>query len=142
PLIGGDTTRGPLTVCIQVHGAVPRGSALLRNGARSADLVCVTGTLGDAAAGLAVLQGRRGDLPETVQEELLAAFYQPTCRLDAGSALRGLASAAIDLSDGLASDLPHILQAGGVGASIAVDRLPLSAAFCLGVPQAKRLELA
>ncbi len=144
PLIGGDTTRGPLSICIQVHGSVPVGAALRRNGAQPGDLVCVTGTLGDAAAALALIEGRVHDSQLTAahKEVLLGAFYQPPSLLAAGQALRGLATAAIDISDGLVADLGHILNASTVGASVCVDWLPLSEAFCAAVPPAQRLVLA
>lgn len=144
PLIGGDTTRGPLSICIQVHGAVPAGTALRRKGAKPKDLVCVSGTLGDAAAALALIEGRvDGNLLTAAhQEALLQAFYQPPSLLAAGQALRGLATAAIDISDGLVADLEHIIHASAVGASVCVDWLPLSAAFCAATPPAQRLALA
>lgn len=144
PLIGGDTTRGPLSICIQVHGSVPVGTALRRKGAQPGDLVCVTGTLGDAAAALALIEGRVDEnlLSVAHKEELLNAFYHPPSLLKAGQALRGLATAAIDTSDGLVADLGHILDASAVGASICVDWLPLSAAFCAATAPAQRLALA
>lgn len=144
PLIGGDTTRGALSLCIQVHGKVPDGKALRRDGARPGDRVCVTGTLGDAAAALAMMQQRLETgvrLSEQESNALLRAFYQPESRLKAGLSLRGIATAAIDLSDGLASDLAHILAASHCGASVNVEQLPCSAAFAAAIPPARRISL-
>ncbi|MDX1594620.1 MAG: thiamine-phosphate kinase, partial [Gammaproteobacteria bacterium] len=113
-LVGGDTTRGPLAVTIQAAGHVPAGEALRRDGARPGDAVCVTGTLGDAALALRDPPGLAAGERDTLRERLL----RPTPRLAAGRALRGLAPAAIDLSDGLAADLGHVLVASGVGATL------------------------
>lgn len=127
-LIGGDTTRGPLTVTVQMHGFVPRGQAVLRNGARPGDVVYVTGTLGDAA--LALRCWRQGlVLSSTFGHYLAARLNRPTPRIHEGLALRDIAHAMIDISDGLAADLGHILAASGVGATIDIDAIPLSAAF-------------
>lgn len=148
PLIGGDLTatllpRGAMTICVQVHGEVPEGRAVRRSGAGVGDLVYVTGTVGDAAAGLALLQGRSSaSASEEQRAELVQAFHQPESRVATGIALRDIATAAIDLSDGLASDLPHILRASGLGAIIATEKLPLSAAFCAMIPEGERLALA
>lgn len=122
-LVGGDTTQGALSITITALGEVPAGMALLRSGAQVGDCVCVTGTLGDAAAALALLGGGVRDA------ELLARLDRPQPRVAAGIALRGLAHAAIDLSDGLAGDLQHVLDASGVGARIDVDAVPASAAL-------------
>jgi thiamine-monophosphate kinase len=118
-LVGGDTTHGPLSVTVQAHGFVPHGRALKRAGAQPGDRIFVTGTLGDA--GLAL------QLPGEAAIQQRLDFPQP--RIEAGQALRGLASAAIDISDGLLADLGHILEAGGTGATIRVDELPRSPAF-------------
>ncbi len=142
PLIGGDTTRGPLSVCITVHGWVPKGEALKRSGAQAGDLICVTGFLGDAAAALAVIQGKSNTLTEVDQASLLEAYYTPKSCVAAGQALRGLASSAIDISDGLASDLRHILKASNKGAKVRLDTLPMSSAFCSATPTADRVILA
>lgn len=150
-LLGGDTTRGPLAVTIQVHGVVPAGQALRRDGACSGDAVYVTGTLGDAALALPYLTQRPGFDPAGLDPDdlafLQAAFYQPEARIDAGIALRGLASAAIDISDGLASDLGHILQASSngcavLGAIIDSAQIPLSDGFARLLPVSERLAMA
>jgi thiamine-monophosphate kinase len=120
-LVGGDTTGGPLALTVAVHGFVPEGEALRRTGARVGDEVWVTGTLGDAAAGLQ--QWRARGLRSA---KLRHRLDRPTARGEAGHALRGLARAAIDVSDGLAADLGHVLAAGGVGAELELGRLPTS----------------
>ncbi|MGD8874374.1 MAG: thiamine-phosphate kinase [Gammaproteobacteria bacterium] len=120
-LVGGDTTRGPLTVTVQAHGFAPQGQALRRTGARPGDRIYVTGTLGDA--GLAL------HLRDAAAAELRVRLDYPEPRLDAGSLLRGLASAVIDISDGLLADLGHLLEDKGLGASLQVDGLPRSRAF-------------
>lgn len=127
-LVGGDTTRGPLSITVQAMGFVPRGQALRRHGAQPGDGVFVTGTLGDAAAGLLLRQDGLS-ASSAAAAALLERLEMPTPRVEAGFALRGLASAAIDISDGLAADLGHILQASTVGAVIDIDALPLSAEF-------------
>ena len=125
-LAGGDTTRGPLTLSLQVHGTVPQGLALRRDGARVGDLVCVSGQLGDAGAALDFLS----DLsPATDAASVLQRYHHPQPRLALGIALRLVASAAIDVSDGLHADLLHILRASGVGATIDLAALPLSSAL-------------
>ena len=130
-LVGGDTTRGPLTVSVVVHGFVPPGKALTRSGARVGDVVLVTGTLGDAAAGLhAVQQPSRGDDGHaSLRERLIGRLNRPTPRLSAGIALRDQAHACIDVSDGLLADLGHICAASGVGAEIDAALLPRSSAL-------------
>ncbi len=128
-LVGGDTTSGPLTVSVQILGHVARGSALRRGGAQAGDLLAVTGTLGDAGAGLALVTapGRR-DL-STAARELIERFEYPTPRVEFGAAARGIASAAMDLSDGLAGDLPKLASASGLAAHVELERLPLSQAL-------------
>lgn len=125
-LAGGDTTRGPLTVTIQVHGTVPAGQAITRSGAQPGDLVCVSGALGDAGGALTWLDTE--PLPSRASE-LLARYHRPWPRLGLGEQLRGLATAAIDVSDGLLADLGHILAASGVGARLEVAQIPLSPAL-------------
>lgn len=129
-LIGGDTTRGPLNICISVFGQVPvtavGSGALLRAGARAGDDLYVSGTLGDARLALEVM---RGTLPLARHdfEAVRMALELPQPRLALGLALRGLASSAIDVSDGLLGDLQHVLRRSGVDAVIEVDALPRSA---------------
>jgi thiamine-monophosphate kinase len=122
-LIGGDTTSGPLTLTVQAMGAVPKGKALLRSNAKVGDLIYVTGQLGDAGLGLKIKQGYICDNPAPA----LARFNQPQPRVAQGLALRDVAHACIDISDGLAADLGHILEKSEVGASLDWDKLPLSA---------------
>lgn len=116
-LIGGDTTQGPLNICVTVFGEVPQGQALLRSGAKAGDDIYVSGTLGDARLALEVFRGTLS-LPAELFEAARARLEQPTPRVALGLALRGVASAAIDVSDGLLGDLGHVLQASGVGAHI------------------------
>ncbi|WP_266183513.1 thiamine-phosphate kinase [Dyella humicola] len=126
-LIGGDTTRGTLSVSVAVHGFVPPGKALTRAGARAGDVVLVTGTLGDAAAGLQLLQqGARIDEGNGRAAYLIERLNRPTPRLAAGLALRERASACIDISDGLLADLGHLCAASGLGAEIDAALLPRS----------------
>ena len=120
-LVGGDTTRGPLSVTVQAHGFVPAGSALWRHGARPGDLIYVTGTLGDA--GLALQLG------DQAHPALRQRLDYPEPRITAGQLLREYASAAIDISDGLLADLGHLLETDDAGAVVNVDVLPRSAAF-------------
>lgn len=137
-LIGGDTTHGPLAITVQALGSVPSGQALLRSGAQAGDLVAVTGTLGDGGLGLASRLGERS-IEGPDREFLEDRLDRPTPRLAAGRVLRGLATAAIDISDGLLADLGHVLERSGVsGATIELDHLPLSEAFrrqCSGEPE-------
>ena len=119
-LMGGDTTRGPLTISITVFGEVPTGGALLRSGAKAGDDVWVSGTLGDARLALEVFRGTL-NLPAEQFELARRRMEQPTPRVALGQALRGIASAAVDASDGLIGDLGHILKASGVGATLDAD---------------------
>lgn len=120
-LAGGDTTRGPLSITVQAMGLVPRGQALRRNGARPGDAILVTGTLGDAALALRQLPAADPALRERLD--------RPLPRVAAGLSLRGLASSAIDVSDGLLADLGHVTRASGVAAELWVDALPRSECF-------------
>ncbi len=127
-LVGGDTTRGPLSVTVQVHGLVAPGQAFLRSAAVPGDRVYVTGTLGDAGLALHALQEPL-PLAAAMAAALRLRLDRPTPRLREALGLRGLIHAAIDISDGLCADLGHILTMSGVGATLWVDELPLSAAL-------------
>lgn len=136
-LVGGDTTRGQqVVVSVQVSGEVDTGAAVLRSGAEPGDTIFVTGTLGDAAAGLVQLDA---DNPDGY---LVSRFLRPTARVDAGLALAGVAHAAIDVSDGLIADLDKMLEASGVGAEVDVERIPLSPAILDCVGRERALEYA
>ncbi|MGN2390083.1 thiamine-phosphate kinase [Pelomicrobium sp. G1] len=125
-LVGGDTTHGPLNVCVTVLGEVPDGEALRRDGAKAGDDIWISGTVGDAALALAHLR-RRLALDPHDAAFCLARLDTPTPRVALGMALRGIAHAAIDVSDGLAQDLGHILERSEVGAVLEFSRLPRSA---------------
>ncbi|MDX2220891.1 MAG: thiamine-phosphate kinase [Burkholderiales bacterium] len=127
-LVGGDTTRGPLSMTLTVMGHVPHGAALRRDGARAGDEVWVSGTLGDAALGLASMQGRVV-VDGAHRVFALDRLEQPTPRLALGMALRGLATSAIDISDGLLADLGHICERSSLSANIRNADLPLSQAM-------------
>ena len=124
-----DIVPGALSVSVEVHGRCPAGAALTRAGARAGDRIFVSGTLGDAGGGLDLALGRRAARPAASAGELLARLRRPVPRLPLGSALRGIASAAIDVSDGLCQDLGHVLEASGAGARVDARLLPLSAAL-------------
>jgi len=128
-LIGGDTTRGPLSLTLGIHGLVPTGRALKRSGAKPGDWIFVTGALGDSAAGLSLLQHRHRLNDPAVHEVLIKRHLRPMPRVLQGQALRNLATSAIDISDGLIADLGHILTASRVGARLNLEALPLSAAL-------------
>ena len=119
-LVGGDTTQGPLNICITVFGEVPAGQALLRSGARAGDDIYVSGTLGDARLALEALLGHI-HLPDDLLAQARQRLERPTPRVALGLALRGIASSAMDVSDGLLGDFGHILKASGVGACIRTD---------------------
>lgn len=127
-LVGGDTTRGPLAISITVFGEVPTGQALLRSGARDGDDLYASGTLGDARLALEVFRGTFS-VPAPVFDAVRRRMEQPTPRTALGQALRGIATAAVDVSDGLLGDLGHVLRRSGVGATVwAPAALPLLAA--------------
>jgi thiamine-monophosphate kinase len=131
-LVGGDTTAGPLNICITVFGAVPSGQALLRSGARVGDELWVShpaaGGLGDARLALEVFRGAVS-LPGAAFESLRLRMECPAPRVALGMALRGVATSAIDLSDGLVGDLGHVLGRSGAGATVEAEALPRSAAL-------------
>ena len=149
-LVGGDTTQGPLNICITVFGEVPTGQALLRSGARPGDDIYVSGTLGDARLALEALLGHT-PLPADVLARARQRLERPTPRVALGLALRGVASSAMDVSDGLLGDLSHILKASGVGARIdthitsnliAVSAYPSSAGALFGAEMVRQCTLA
>lgn len=143
-LVGGDTTRGALTVSVQLMGHVPAGTALKRNGAEAGDLLVVTGTLGDAGAGLALVQSTGPAAGSPSERELIRRFEYPTPRVEFGLAARGVASAAMDLSDGLVGDLTKFASINGLAGHVEVDRLPVSAALsaCAAPTQVRDWALA
>jgi thiamine-monophosphate kinase len=124
-LVGGDTTRGPLNLCVTIMGEVPHDMALRRDGARVGDEIWVSGRVGNAALALAHLQGRM-QLTPTQFSYCEPALHQPIPRVALGLALRGVAHSAIDISDGLLADLGHILERSKVGAEIHFDKLPIA----------------
>lgn len=140
-LVGGDTTSGPLTITIQVMGAVAPGAAMRRDGANVGDFVLITHSLGDGAAALAVIQDRIS-CDELSASYLHERFYRPVPRLQESALIRELASAALDVSDGLVADLQHICDASDVGAIIDVENLPLSSAVQSLNNQTQALEWA
>lgn len=129
-LVGGDTTSGPLTLSLQVMGAVPEGAALTRGGARPGDLVFVSGSPGEAAGALPLLGGAS---PAAHRQRLLERYHRPQPRLALGAALRGVASAAVDVSDGLLADAGHIAERSGVALDLHWPALPLSPALAAEV---------
>ncbi len=160
-LVGGDTTRGPLSICVTVHGLVEPGRALRRDGARVGDDIWVTGTLGDAAAALALLQRasepvvavaceagpilQSGSGANAMDAKGLLALRprldRPTPRVSIGRALAGLAHSGIDISDGLLADLGHVCRASSVAAEVDIDALPDSSTLVANFDQARRREL-
>jgi len=125
PLIGGDTTQGPLTICITALGHVPIGAAIKRSGAKAGDDIWVSGTLGDARLALGALRSE-WPLDHKSLEAVLPRMHQPEPRITLGMQLRGIASSALDVSDGLLGDLRHILKASQVNAEVLIDQLPTS----------------
>ena len=140
-LVGGDTTSGPLCVTVQLLGYVPRASALLRSGGRAGDAVFVSGTPGDAAAGLAIEQGRLPGAGEAAAY-LRERFLYPAPRLALGECLRRHASACIDVSDGLLGDASKLARASGCGVEITYDGIPVSDALVRAVGEERARELA
>lgn len=139
-LVGGDTTRGPLNLCITVFGSVPAAQALRRDGARADDEVWVSGTLGDARLALEALQRKLTLTPERLAVARMR-LDRPQPRTALGTALRGIASAAIDVSDGLLGDLGHLLKHSGLGATLDADALPFGQTLALE-PAERRREFA
>ena len=127
-LVGGDTTRGPLTFCVTIIGEVPQGQALTRSGAKPDDAIWVSGPLGDAALALAH-HAREIELSPAELAGCERALLRPNARVGLGERLRGIATAAIDLSDGLTGDLGHVTKASHVGASVRLAAIPCSAAL-------------
>lgn len=127
-LVGGDTTRGPLSLTLTVFGRVPTGQALTRSGARAGDLLCVGGSLGDGAGALPLVLGAQ-NVPGESADYLLQRYWAPQPQLALGQWLRGRATAALDISDGLLADCGHIAAASGVELLIERDRVPLSPAL-------------
>jgi thiamine-monophosphate kinase len=125
-LIGGDTTRGPLTLTVTIMGEVPAGAALRRSGAKAGNDIWVSGNVGDAALAVAHRHGKVV-LAEADYREAVMRLYEPTPRVALGQALRGMATAAIDISDGLLADLGHICRLSGVGATVDLGSIPVSA---------------
>ncbi len=130
-LIGGDTTAtpGPLTLSVTALGSVPRGAMICRSGASGGELVFVTGSIGDAGAGLAIIQGEGGELAEADRDLLVRRYLLPEPRLLLGGLLKGIATSALDISDGLLADLGHIADVSKVAIAIEAARIPLSAAL-------------
>ena len=137
-LVGGDTTHGPLSVTVTALGLVPSGAALTRAGAQVGDIVCVSGTLGDAAAALHFLQ-QQGEADSAAVQVLRVRMQRPTPRLALGMALRHRAHAGIDLSDGLLADLGHLARASAVGIELEADALPCSTALAAMFDPTERL---
>ncbi|HMM67701.1 MAG TPA: thiamine-phosphate kinase [Dokdonella sp.] len=142
-LIGGDTTRGPLTVTVTAHGFVPAGTALHRDGARAGDVVFVSGTPGDAAAGLRSLD-EQPDARSRSRAALIDRLNRPRPRIATGISLRDLASACIDVSDGLLADLGHVAACSGIGMEVDAASVPASDALreCFDAASRRALQLA
>ena len=142
PLLGGNLARGPLQIAIQVQGTVPSGQALTRSGARVGDLVYVSGSLGTAGLGLQLVLGKLNGLEEGDRQTLLDAYYRPRPRLALGIALRGLASAALDISDGLLGDAAHLAHSSGLQVQLESGKLPLAPVMNRLLDQQLACELA
>lgn len=127
-IIGGDTTKGPLSISVTIMGETPTGQALTRNGGQVGDDLWVSGELGNAALGLQQLQGKQS-LAQPLYDQALAALHTPQPRCALGQALRGIATSCIDLSDGLLADLGHILNASNTGASLSLNQCPVNPAI-------------
>ncbi|WP_166363177.1 thiamine-phosphate kinase [Pseudomonas akapageensis] len=142
-LIGGDTTRGPLSLTMTVFGRVPAGKALTRAGARPGDLLCVGGALGDAAGALPLVLGERA-AQASIAEPLLARYWSPSPQFALGQSLLGKATSAMDISDGLLADCGHIAAASSVALRVELDKIPMSAALraFLDPAQAQQAALA
>jgi thiamine-monophosphate kinase len=136
-LVGGDTTRGPRNLCVTIVGEVPAGAAITRAGARTGDDIYVSGALGDAALALAALEGRT-KLGRDALDEARERLERPLPRVELGIRLRGVATAAIDVSDGLVGDLGHIVERSGAGAAIDIAALPMSRALAAKLDGAER----
>ena len=141
-LIGGDTVKGPLAITITAQGFVPFDQALTRSNAKPGDSVYVTGTLGDAGLGLHIAQKKCVLGDQLNQDYLLNRLNYPTPRLLVGTSLRRIASACIDISDGLVSDIKHILKASQCGATLHVDKLPMSQALKESVSSSQAIDYA
>lgn len=137
-LIGGDTTKGPLNICITIFGELPPDTALRRDAAQVGDDIWVSGTLGDSRLALAAYWNEV-KLDRTAHQKAALRMHQPTPRIQLGLALRGIAHAALDISDGLAGDLGHILEKSGVGASLLLDQLPAGSVLQTQSPDLRRL---
>ena len=122
-LIGGDTSQGPLSVTVQIMGTVKKGKSILRSGARAGDLIYVSGSLGTAGLAYSCLVKNIDE--QSISSECYERLYRPVPRVELGKMLNGLANAAIDISDGLSSDLNHVLISSGVAAEIKLDKIPL-----------------
>ena len=142
PLVGGDTTKGPLCISVTVHGSVAPQNALKRSGAKLGDVICVSNTLGDAGAGLALELGELDIDNDDHYQALHDAWCYPQPQLLLGQELAGVATSCIDISDGLLADLSHILTASGVGAELLSSQIPLSQALLESMGHQRALELA
>lgn len=141
-LVGGDTTRGPLSITVQLQGFVPQGQALRRGGAKPGDQIYISGTVGDAGMALLALDGSL-ELRTAQRDYFLHRLNRPQARVAEGLSLRGIANAAIDISDGLLADLGHILTKSHVGATINVNAVPRSAAFLAqNIPDSRDIALS